>query len=471
MNDTSIEYDFVPQTITVGRFGGANGFVTCRYEYDKWQNISIFERLCKYKPHDQRDPEKQLKKTIYNAVSVFDNEPVSGFAYVDHNNDLYCLTYHDDSDDIVLHDPRGFNVAVTVDNFWYMMNCCGDTMTDGVMDHKFAYAWHKYTGRFMIVDAETSAFKKCKEASDKFKIKIDTNTYLTKKQLEVGKVYLGTDKFPGKHMYLGEMDVYDADYHKDAMTNKRYADFDKYCKEKQYGNIFGKSRLVFYRIDDKDKHEKMTPYPFSFRSSISKMLEREVDLSKEGVKLLPMFNDKTKLATYENIREYMTTCQLFNKIDFRTYSEGSKKCPFDMFNSIIESILDNSLYHKIPFDIFPHTKYECHLCAFKVGNAERSAGYGYYIRGFYNSGRNYCDKYVNISLADAYAKTPEYKIYEAVSGNDYWRRQEFDRLKNISIQELYDYLCPLMCEAKFENGKAVRDIDMLILQGNNAPSK
>ena len=54
-----IEYDFVPQQITCGMFNG-NAFVTCGYKYEKWLNVSIFERLCGYKPHAQRDPEKML---------------------------------------------------------------------------------------------------------------------------------------------------------------------------------------------------------------------------------------------------------------------------------------------------------------------------------------------------------------------------------------------------------------------------
>ena len=82
-------YDFVPSDIVLGMFESA--FATCKYKYDKWLGPSIFKRLCGYAPHDQRDPEQQLKKTIYNAVVTIPNDPVEGFKYFEHNENVYGM--------------------------------------------------------------------------------------------------------------------------------------------------------------------------------------------------------------------------------------------------------------------------------------------------------------------------------------------------------------------------------------------
>lgn len=479
MEIKDLNYDFVPQNIVIGRFNNDCGFVSCRYKYETWKNTAVFERLCKFKPNEQRDPEKELKKAIYNAVSTYVNEPVTGFEFVNYDKDLYNRYYHECSD-IVLKDPRGFRIAITNDNFWYMMKTVGFNMADGVINHKFAYAWSK-DSQFMLVDAETKHFTEVKAKSDTYKVKIDNNVYITKRQLVPGKIYQGTEKFPGKHMYLGEMEVYDERYHKIAFENFKYKSVDAYRESDALSYDITGKKMVFYRIDKKgnSRIEYNQPYPFNFKSSISKLLEREVDDGNEDIELLPMFNDKTKPSTYENIKEYMTTCLTFNKVDFNTLQNGNKKCPYDLFEEIIGYTCNKSVGTNDVIPPYPYSAYDLSDCAFVAGNCGAtyrnfSFGLGYDSQSFSRSMFGVQpDSYSNTSYAGKYIRiktysTREYYIIDAKERDSYWSRsKEYCRIKDFNISNLYNVINPMLGTAKFENGKDVPDIYMLLLQREN----
>ena len=441
MKKTDVEYDFVPQEVTLGNFNGGNAFVTCKYKYDKWQNVAVFERLCGYKPHTQLDPEKQLKKIIYNAVGSISNDPICGFTFVDYNNDLYNLYYHNCTD-VVLQDPRGFNVAISQHNFWYMIDCAGNSMKNGEIDHKFAYAWSANANRFLLVDAETEEFRKCKEKSDTYKIKIDNNIYLTKSRLEVGKVYKGSDKFAGKYIYLGEMPIYGIRYHEDAIKNLDYKDLTEYCSNKHYSDATAAKRLVFYDLQNNDA-------PFAFKNSISKLIEKEIE---EDLSKYMMFNDSTKTLSLEALKDFMSTCLYFNKIDMKTFQENAKKCSFELFEKMVFKNNNRD------FDIYPYSKYNIHNCSFYVHRCSNSNGL-YYNNAYVNISANTYNA-TSFSIADV-RRNYSYSY-------SYYNHYSVQHLDETSIETLYNMLNPTLATAKFENGKAVSDIYMLLLQGSRA---
>ena len=217
-----MDYSYVPNKITVGMFNGTDGFVTCKYKGEKWLQVSIFERLCSFKPHRQLSCEKEIKKALAGAVFEHDNVPTEGFKFCAADNDLYKL-YHKygSRGDVVLEDPRGFNIAITEDNFFGLLSSSGFSMKDRVILRKLAYAWSDRDCRFLLVDAETDKFNKTQDASSKIIKAVDTMTYLTKKQLQVGHIYL--TKTGEKYMYLGEHSTYSGRCHLNAYDNGWYS--------------------------------------------------------------------------------------------------------------------------------------------------------------------------------------------------------------------------------------------------------
>ena len=108
-NDWSkTDKDFIPEKVTLGKFKDY-AFLTCKFNDEKWVSPSVFERLCGYKPHTQRDSKKELKKAIFNVVDVIDNEPTKGFRFVSYGGNVYGISDFNDSGNVILRDPRGFD--------------------------------------------------------------------------------------------------------------------------------------------------------------------------------------------------------------------------------------------------------------------------------------------------------------------------------------------------------------------------
>ena len=454
MSKYSIRYDFVPSDVVLGMFDGDYAFVTCKYKYDKWLALSIFKRICGYAPHDQRDSEMQLKKTIYNAVSTIANEPVEGFKYVDHNENLYSLTYHDEEcHDMTIEDPRGFKVSVTAENFYYMLEKCGFNMKNGVFaGHKFAYAWIDKDSRFMIVDAESDKFKKIREESIALKDKVDNKKFLTKSKLEVGKVYKGTEKMPGKWVYLGTHDVYDSRYHLNALNNSEFRYLTKEevkAKSKIDSNVaefLKEKRVVFYNLEGKG--DKM---PYLMLSSLSKHIDCEVneDLTKHM-----MLHNGVFPATYENLAADMSKNPLFNMIDLSTYKPHAKKLSIEEFNKLFAAMYSNHVkYHSIK-TLFP---FECGYsysdCPKVWSNVYNRVVELHLGSTYYNSGNN------NWSMS----------IRKIDDSDNYWRSRDNKTLKDIGgkgpddTEELYRAIDPYVPTAKYISGIDVPDLVMVYL--------
>ena len=445
-------YDFVPSDIVLGMFENEYAFATCKYKYDKWLAPSIFKRLCGFAPHDQRDPEQQLKKTIYNAVTTVPNEPVEGFKYFEHNENVYGMVYHDEEcHDMTVEDPRGFKVSITAEDFYFMLEKCGFNMENGVMTgHKFAYAWVDRDSRFKIVDAETAKFKKVKEASDKLKHKTDNSLFLTKSKLEVGKVYKGTEKMPGKYMYMGVHDIYSREYHLNALKNGSYLVGEDLKEAKATdGNTKDwthEKHMVFYKICD---HANVVGQydPYVTRSSISKHLDSEV---KEDFSKHLMHNGKP--LTYENVKADMEHSPQFNMLDVKSYSPCAKELSLEDFKLWFDVKKRHSVYYKDDARLAPFELNWRDEARFWSEPYRRIVKVDINKQYNYGSGKDTYTVFFN--------KMSDFDDYS------YYRRENTTvatLANNLDAESTFEALRPRIPTAKFMSGIQVPDLFMVYL--------
>ena len=85
------------------------GYPSCKWLREgKWTELGRFSsHTGGYKPHQQRDEEKQLKKDLGLKTEELDNNPISGFQVVEAHHG-YALNDHF----IRVRDPRGFCLAL-----------------------------------------------------------------------------------------------------------------------------------------------------------------------------------------------------------------------------------------------------------------------------------------------------------------------------------------------------------------------
>lgn len=85
------------------------GYPTCKWLREgKWTELGRFSSYTGgYKPHQQRDAEKQLKKDLGLKIEELDNEPISGFQLVEAHHG-----YASNDHFIRVRDPRGFCLAL-----------------------------------------------------------------------------------------------------------------------------------------------------------------------------------------------------------------------------------------------------------------------------------------------------------------------------------------------------------------------
>ena len=419
------DYSYVPNKITVGMFNGTDGFVTCKYKGEKWLQVSIFERLCGFKPHRQLSCEKEIKKALAGVVFEHDNVPTEGFKFCAADNDLYKF-YHKygSRGDVVLEDPRGFNIAITEDNFFSLLSSSGFNIKDRVILRKLAYAWSDRDCRFLLVDAETDKFNKTQEASSKIINAVDTMKYLTKKQLQVGHIYL--TKTGDKYMYLGEHPTYSGRCHLNAYDNGCYS-LESYLADRT--DMTRENSIVLFRLDDKTS--KLNEYVL--QSSCSKMFTKELDEDGSDYK----YRDIT--CTYENIKQDMAFQLLFNKLDFKrlTYC-----------NNVTE-LVSLDTFRKVLFN----KSYDQYLLP-----------QGFYWRTSWFMSETY--KYLK-SYNTSFSNNDKviFREYRSSSSNRWWSSSYLSSVEHeyymSDFRQAYADIKPLFNVLYFENGNKVRDYDAL----------
>ena len=418
-----MDYSYVPNKITVGMFNGTDGFVTCKYKGEKWLQVSIFERLCGFKPHRQLSCEKEIKKALAGAVFEHDNVPTEGFKFCAADNDLYKL-YHKygSRGDVVLEDPRGFNIAITEDNFFGLLSSSGFNMKDRVILRKLAYAWSDRDCRFLLVDAETDKFNKTQDASSKIIKAVDTMTYLTKKQLQVGHIYL--TKTGEKYMYLGEHSTYSGRCHLNAYDNGFYS-LEPYLADRT--DMTRWNPIVLFRLFSKSSQQSSE---YVLQSSCSKLFTKELD--EDG----SAYSYRGIACTYENIKQDMAFQPLFNRLDFKrlTYCNAATELvSLDTFRKV----MFNSTYDE---KLLPQ-------------------GFSYRTRWFMSETYKYLNRY------PTWGNNNKVTFSERRRSSYYWSSYSSSSVEHeyymSDFKQAYADIKPLFNVLYFENGNKVRDYDAL----------
>ena len=319
--------DFIPDKVVGGRFKkGPGAFLSCKYKRQKWVGEGIFTRITGgYKPHLQRDTCVELKKAITDSTFEFDNVPTVGFKVVGYKTNYYGINEFNGMLNVILFDPRGFEVAISVEEFFNLLKITGGNMENSVLKNfECVYVWHPYSSRPHLISTLDPSYLKLKAESDAEIAFKDTTKYLTPTKLVVGACYEGTDNMPGKYVYCGKMDVISKACSNIAVGEESYDVLDILSKKQT--DISGKNRLVFFKLGADGS-------PFVIKNGIAKCFVNSCSYDPKEYKMFDGSGD----STVENIMNAFAECPLFNKIDFARSFKDYEFMPQSMFNLVIHS--------------------------------------------------------------------------------------------------------------------------------------
>lgn len=322
--------DFIPEKVVVGK-SSKRGWVSCRYKGQKWTGEGIFTRITGgFKPHLQRDNVKELKKAITASTEEFDNAPTKGFKLVGfpgmcQDGNLYSINEFNNRSNVILEDPRGFNIAISLREFFDLLAESDGTLKSNEFELELCYGWNAGNSRPSLISTKNAKYKKLLEESRKLLAAKDDTEYVTPAKLVAGKVYLNVNDSK-QYMYLGKMDVYSLRCQKASFGCGSYEYLELFQKDKL--DTTGAERFVFYKLGATGVNNYYTPVndPYWCKAGISKTFVENTD----PIKASKMYDDPTKACTFENIMENVSRNLLFNRIDFA----GSKKTesmPPEMF--------------------------------------------------------------------------------------------------------------------------------------------
>lgn len=343
---------FIPDSVTVGKFMLPDhnfatnsmvtssvaecGFVTCRFKYDAWVSSSVFERLTKFKPSNQRDREAQLRKAVTDTVSELENSPTAGFKILGWHKNPYVLNSreYDGSGDVLMLDPRGFTFALKQDRFFETLRLSGCNMTDGVITGKFVYGWDSSDKTMTLVPVSHVDFAEWKRSSDAYREKRRTGPSVRAKDLVPGKVYRAAKTLDGDWMYVGVANTYSKDCHMAAFYNGGTYDVDRFVESEagklreKYGVKWPTTRgkMVFRSMKEREQQ-------YVVRSDVSGIFSGEV--IPDGGKYADAAGNAYAMrsgepVTFDAVKAEMRKCPAFNRIKF-VRNPVFSKLPQDVF--------------------------------------------------------------------------------------------------------------------------------------------
>ena len=443
----------MPRDIVAGLFcsksGSKSGFVTCKYMDKGWLKSSTFSRLTGgYSPSQSKDPEKQLKKALYNKVTSFPNEPAEGFRVTGQTFDIYSYKtgeYKKSAGDFIIADPRGFEIGIKARNFARIISSCD--MSNGSLLGKYAYAWTVENGHEMTLLKEgTPDFEDAALCLDEFeKREKPKDVSVKKNELVVGHAYSATKVLEGDWIYAGIHDTYSDACHMDAFDSGKYDIERSVEKEKDWpsSGYYAKfktssGRMVFFPAKlDRNR-------PWIARSDISGVFGRETILPDAF-----HFADSPESGdppTVDSIKDAVSVCPAFQKIDFSRFALENRWETLSL--DVVEDIFGS--FRK--FTSFPFDK--CYYALVKAGDRCASSDYaGCWVKISIDkySSSNEDWRVVNItrlegSLAAANARSLLWPIRE---------NAHRDMYRNMSLPSVYNLVNPVVPVMYFENGKRV----------------
>lgn len=333
--------DFIPNTVVGGRMKNGNGaFLTCKYKMKKWVGEGVFTRITGgYKPHLQRDTTIELKKAIADSAFEFDNVPTSGFKFKGYALNYYSINEFNHRYNVLLTDPRGFDVAISSEEFFGILSLTGGNMRDFTIENfECVYAWNNVSSRTFLMSTSDPKYAKLKKQSEEDIAFKDNTKYITASKLEVGKCYEGSAFFKGKYVYCGKMDVLSDTARKIAIREQSYSIVDVLAKSS--ADETGKDKFVFYKLGENgDFHYSK---PFVSRSGISKCFIHETTWNPRDYKMFDGSGD----CTLENIMNALAESPIFNKIDFVKSFRDTELMPRDLFSGALDGYHYNASHDK-----------------------------------------------------------------------------------------------------------------------------
>jgi hypothetical protein len=348
---------FAPNEIAIGLFdfnSNISGFPTCRYMDKGWLKTSTFKRLTKgYMPTQMKDPELQLKKTLYNKVLTLNNDPVEGFYITGLTGNIYGYLTHDykySYGDVIITDPRGFQVGIAVKDFIKIL--ASSNISNGKLVGKYFYVWSTDEQHyFTLIKEGTAEFENAIGCRKNFEsLERPKDKSVKKKELIIGCAYTAKKVLTGDWIYAGIYPTYSGKCHIAAFDNNKYdipaaIENEKKWSSTGYYTQFKTSinKMIFFpdKVDYK--------YPWVARSDIS-------GIFKNKTKLPSYFNlidlsSKNVSPTLESINNAISVSPAFQRIDFKRFKYENKWEPldFEVFNYIF-SLNNNIKITQFPFD-------------------------------------------------------------------------------------------------------------------------
>lgn len=317
MNDLHI-----PRKFTIGINCNTNvGFPTYKRNNRTWCNINVFKKICGFAPFVERDAEKEIQKDLSQSVKEIDNVPTDGFKLIDFAN-CYKVSSALVSENsyVTLQDPRGWNISIGFESFKQFLKANNYTLDNGILvGLKLVYAWD--SASFKLYDSNGPMYKTIKSISEQIDYKTANAKYIKPSMFKIGSIYSASipgSKYEGnnKYMYIGTHDTYSTDAHRYAIANKAYS-FDSFLADRD--DVTGLDKHIFYCINS-DEFDTLslsntTKSPYIIVNSLNKLFDKEE--TNVDVSLHHMYNDSTKVCSYENIKRDMKTNILFNVLDLR----------------------------------------------------------------------------------------------------------------------------------------------------------
>lgn len=184
---------------------------------------------------------------------IFDNVPTEGFVF--NKTGGGQPSWSDRKAFCRVHDPRGFEFEIGMDNLMYILEHCDIMKGKGVIG-ELVYAWEGT--ELVLLPVDSATYTDSKRYTDV----LINKEQIKAKDLKVGYTYI--DKDEHKYVYLGKFPEYDY---------KR--DYDD--PQRQYKLVKKKGKKFFFAEEYSWSSNKDFPYSIKVISSLGKKFIKELD--------------------------------------------------------------------------------------------------------------------------------------------------------------------------------------------------
>lgn len=259
--------------------------LTCRRPDGQWLYATRFEGYTGFKPTRQQDSTKELMKSVVNAVREMDNSRVEGLRLLPVGPQVDPYTR---MSTLAVADPRGFFVMVPTPHVIRLLAECGGNIDDWTLPGEYIYLNDMNLKQLVPVLADGEIAKSALAWTDADQ---QRRSLVRSNDIKPGCVYTANSAFPpGRYMFIGRFDTFNARSHITAWQTGRYPVLDEMpCgKSKPAGSVDYKfprlkNAMTFCRLDVPLCNSRRIYYP---RKSATKMF-----FADESGKAAPALHD------------------------------------------------------------------------------------------------------------------------------------------------------------------------------------